>query len=204
MKLWIARDKDGYLCLYGKKPKLSEEIEGNWVCSQYDDPVNIIILPFEYFPEVTFENSPQQVEISLLGKLENKPIKANYILAEGDTIVDGGGLSERYCKEEPKDYHSEIEVKEVITKVDTKKYKHFKSIEFDGKIYESFDNNNYFYNEVDNCLILEICNEERTMYYYEVTKDDLVYLGLVDNVFGIFSEYFESVDGIVELNSSYC
>lgn len=42
------------------------------------------------------------------------------------------------------------------------------------------------------------------MYYYEVTKDDLVYLGLVDDVFGIFSECYESVDGIVELNSSYC
>lgn len=28
MKLYIARDIDGTLCLYGKEPKLSEEIEG--------------------------------------------------------------------------------------------------------------------------------------------------------------------------------
>ena len=66
MKLWIARDLDGYLCLYGKKPKLSEEITGNWVCSQYDNFVNIIILPFEYFPEITFENSPQEIELKLV------------------------------------------------------------------------------------------------------------------------------------------
>ena len=152
--------------------------------------------------EVTFENSPQQVELSLLGKLGDKPTLTNYTLAESKAII--GGLSEKYCKEVPKEYYSEIEVKEVITKIDTKKFKSVKSIEFDGKIYESSYNNNYFYNEVDNCLILEICNDECTMYYYKVTKDDLVYLGLVDDVFGIFSEYFESVDGIVELNSSHC
>lgn len=33
MKLFIARDKDGTLCLYDKEPKLSEEIEGVWVSS---------------------------------------------------------------------------------------------------------------------------------------------------------------------------
>ena len=66
MKLWIARDINGDLCLYDKKPKLSEEIEGVWVCSQYDDLVNVIVLPSEYFHEVTFENSPIQVELNLM------------------------------------------------------------------------------------------------------------------------------------------
>ena len=66
MKFWIARDEDDCLCLYSKEPKLSEEIEGIWVCSQYGDLVEVITLPSEMFPEVTFENSPQMVEIKLI------------------------------------------------------------------------------------------------------------------------------------------
>ena len=66
MKLWIARDKDDSLFLYGKEPKLSEDIEGSWVCSQYDVLVDVIILPPKMFPEITFENSPQQVELKLI------------------------------------------------------------------------------------------------------------------------------------------
>lgn len=67
MELWIARDLvNNELCLYGKKPKLSEEFEGIWVCSQYDELVNVIVLPSEYFPEVTFENSPQKIKIELI------------------------------------------------------------------------------------------------------------------------------------------
>ena len=68
MKLWIGRDIDSNLCLYSKKPKLSEEIEGIWVCSQYGEIVEVIVLPSEYFPEVTFENSPQEIEIKLIEK----------------------------------------------------------------------------------------------------------------------------------------
>lgn len=63
MRFYIARDLDGTLRLYGEKPKLSEETEGVWVCSQYDEFVNVIVLPSKYFPEVTFENSPQEVKI---------------------------------------------------------------------------------------------------------------------------------------------
>lgn len=66
MKLWIARDKNDDLCLYSKRPKLSEEVEGFWVCSQYDTLVEVITLPFKMFPEITFENSPQMVELKLV------------------------------------------------------------------------------------------------------------------------------------------
>lgn len=66
IKLWIARDKDDSLCLYSKEPKLSEEIDGVWVCGQYGMPVDVIVLPSKMFPEVTFENSPQRVEIKLI------------------------------------------------------------------------------------------------------------------------------------------
>lgn len=63
--IWIARDDKGYLKLYeGERPKwiwprslLNEEgyYKGDWVMEldKYD------------FPEVTWENSPQQVELKL-------------------------------------------------------------------------------------------------------------------------------------------
>lgn len=66
MKLWIARDKDDCLYLYSKEPKLSEEVDGIWVCGQYGTPVEVIALPSKMFLEVTFENSPQLVEIELV------------------------------------------------------------------------------------------------------------------------------------------
>lgn len=70
MKIWIARDEDGYLCLYDKKPKLSEDIKGVWVCGQYDGLVDVVVLPSKMFPEVTFENSPQEVELVIKSNCE--------------------------------------------------------------------------------------------------------------------------------------
>ena len=71
MKMWIARSKDydfsiSNLTLFSKEPKLSEELDGFWVCSQYNGDVDVIILPSEMFSEVTFENSPQMVELKLV------------------------------------------------------------------------------------------------------------------------------------------
>lgn len=75
MKLWIARDKKGSLSLYAYKPI---EIDGSfyvhdgfhridydtsYVKGWYIDGINRNL-----FPEVTFENSPQQVEIKLIMK----------------------------------------------------------------------------------------------------------------------------------------
>lgn len=68
MKFWIARDKDDFLCLYSKEPKLSEEIDGVWVSGQYGMPVEVITLPSKMFSEVTFENSPQELELNLIKK----------------------------------------------------------------------------------------------------------------------------------------
>lgn len=63
MKLWIARDKDGVICLYQEKPLLD-------IFYWYDfgsGPNGCIVeLNKDYFPEVTFENSPQEVEIKLV------------------------------------------------------------------------------------------------------------------------------------------
>ena len=73
MKLWIAREKNGSLRLYARKPiKIGgyfyihdgytridngTRLSAGW----YIDGINRNL-----FPEVTFENSPQQVELKLV------------------------------------------------------------------------------------------------------------------------------------------
>lgn len=57
MKLWVVRDKSGLLNLHKEKPTLDEEY---WLSNGF-----WTILDSEYFPEVTFENSPQEVELKL-------------------------------------------------------------------------------------------------------------------------------------------
>lgn len=61
MKLWIARDKNSCLYLFDKPPKL----ENSYFFPQrgYDS----FLLDSELFPEVTFENSPREVELKLVG-----------------------------------------------------------------------------------------------------------------------------------------
>lgn len=62
MKFWIARAKNGVLTLHCSKP--NERNGGNIIA----------ILGDKYFPEVTFENSPQEVELKLVNQhgQENK------------------------------------------------------------------------------------------------------------------------------------
>lgn len=80
MKLWIARDKhipdgtfpylegfNGDLYLYGSKPYIKKKNtprEGVWTCKREE----FIELDYRLFPEVTFENSPQEVELKLVKK----------------------------------------------------------------------------------------------------------------------------------------
>lgn len=60
MKLWIARDKDGLLYLYYNMPeKHSDFFVSN---AGYNE----IRLNDSMFPEVTFENSPQEIELKLV------------------------------------------------------------------------------------------------------------------------------------------
>lgn len=60
MKLWIARDKDGLIYLYMKKPVL--------ITHYFDVKYLIGEVNKTSFPEVTFENSPQEVELKLVEK----------------------------------------------------------------------------------------------------------------------------------------
>lgn len=57
MKLWIARDKSGWLQLFFEQPKYREDWEGRFITYLSDD---------DCFNEVTFENSPQEVELKLV------------------------------------------------------------------------------------------------------------------------------------------
>ena len=63
MKLWIARDKDGTLCLFREKPTLDVYY---WFDNSLGMTGCIAELLKTDFPEVTFENSPQKVEIKVV------------------------------------------------------------------------------------------------------------------------------------------
>lgn len=69
MKLWIARDEDGLLWLFDKKPVLrNTNIEGfnhSWF-DMAEDGIYNYCLSCDMFPEVTFENSPKEVELKLV------------------------------------------------------------------------------------------------------------------------------------------
>lgn len=60
MKLWIARDNNNALALYTEEPML-------YYNTYYEGPYKSqrIELNENLFPEVTFENSPQVVEVKL-------------------------------------------------------------------------------------------------------------------------------------------
>lgn len=64
MKLWIARNQDGSLWLHEEKPSLvyDEELR-NWY---YEKGSFLDFYDESLFPEVTFENSPQMVELKLV------------------------------------------------------------------------------------------------------------------------------------------
>lgn len=60
MKLWIARDEDGYLKLFDEKP-LKQNKEGIWISKR--GFINYLILSPKLFPEVTFDNSPKELNL---------------------------------------------------------------------------------------------------------------------------------------------
>ena len=64
MKMWVARNSDNTLELFKIKPKSFYE-EGS---GQYWAGGNGLFLRADSFPEVTFENSPMEVELKLIVK----------------------------------------------------------------------------------------------------------------------------------------
>lgn len=63
MRMWIARDTDGELYLYPSKP-----IKGDYrfTCRYIYEDYILLNSEEDCFPSVTFDNSPQQVEIKLI------------------------------------------------------------------------------------------------------------------------------------------
>lgn len=70
MKLWLCRDKIGTLRILEGKPIYSN---GTWHTRTPIPSEGIaiisegLLIPMDAFPEVTFSNSPQQIEIVLSG-----------------------------------------------------------------------------------------------------------------------------------------
>lgn len=69
MRLWIARDENGQLWLFDKKPVLRdkkvEDTNHSWF-DMAEDGIYSYRLHYDMFPEVTFKNSPKEVELSLV------------------------------------------------------------------------------------------------------------------------------------------
>lgn len=65
MELWIARDDTSELWLYDMEP-VESPVKGQFVPDYDNDTHTSIELPECWFPEVTFENSPQKVELKLV------------------------------------------------------------------------------------------------------------------------------------------
>lgn len=66
MKFWIARDKDGSLWMYDDEPILRSENSFGVKPKPNSETKPAKPLYNWYFQEVTFENSPQMVEIKLI------------------------------------------------------------------------------------------------------------------------------------------
>lgn len=66
MKLWVARDKDGELFLYNAEPILNKTFKDRFEI--YGSVGNGALKRVSkiMFPSVTFENSPQEVELKLI------------------------------------------------------------------------------------------------------------------------------------------
>lgn len=57
--LWIARDKNGFLRLFGEEPYKNKKRD------EWEPIIGSIWLNDSDFPEVTWENSPIEVELKL-------------------------------------------------------------------------------------------------------------------------------------------
>lgn len=71
MKLYIARDKDNSLSLCTHKQVYDDFLKSWEEPTEYynDDYSFHAYIPEDLFPEVTFENSPQEVELKLINNI---------------------------------------------------------------------------------------------------------------------------------------
>lgn len=115
MKLWIAREQNGKISIHDMEPEIDTfELYGK-IVKFWDSPYRTE-LDFDLFPEITFENSPQEVEIKIP---TTKPLTRDYFSNHNWEIVihepDGNGfiLWEAKWKrsmEEGSPYYSDLTV----------------------------------------------------------------------------------------------
>ena len=58
MKMWISRNVDNTLVLFQSKPILKDELIWDEILNE-----DYMFIPEYLYPEVTFENSPMEVEL---------------------------------------------------------------------------------------------------------------------------------------------
>ena len=64
MKLWIAREQNGKISIHDIEPSLETFKMYDKIIQFWDSPYRTE-LEFDPYPEITFENSPQEVELVL-------------------------------------------------------------------------------------------------------------------------------------------
>lgn len=67
-QFWIARNKNGGLYLYRTKPKIAnvwDSIEEKWIERPWFDGEEFAELKATNFKEITWENSPQKVSVTI-------------------------------------------------------------------------------------------------------------------------------------------
>lgn len=83
--MWIARDLDGTLCLYTTEPW--KRVSTDYRNGEFDCDDEFINIDSRLFPEVTFENSPQEIELKLANNTANgfaEDLLINCIPLEGE------------------------------------------------------------------------------------------------------------------------
>lgn len=65
MKAWIAREENGKISIHDIEPNIEEFRMYDKTIKYWDSPYRTE-LEFDPFPKLTFENSPQEVEIKLV------------------------------------------------------------------------------------------------------------------------------------------
>lgn len=60
LSVWIARDKDGELCLYKSKPWRCKE---DTIYGQFDCDCVFMTMDKDMYPEITWENSPKEFKL---------------------------------------------------------------------------------------------------------------------------------------------
>ena len=83
MKMWIARDKDGELYIYNKKPQRNIDKWGAVSIS------NFFKIPKTWFPTITWETDPKIAKLKLK-KNQSVDKKIKHILDNGN--INFGGI----------------------------------------------------------------------------------------------------------------